>query len=226
MKFLPKAVEDRFLMARFAWTRRLADRRPEEVWPGIGDVDVTVRPFAGRFGNVSPYELLVLCAVARWTRAAALFEFGTYDGRTTWHLVHNCPDAHLWTLDLPPDHADRFRAQHHQMPGKMDTVVVGGRFAGTPEATRIEQLHGDSLQFDAAPYRGRIDFCFVDAGHDHEHVLRDTENALTMTRPGGSIFWHDYSPWWPGLQRCLDDLSRRLPLFRVEGTALAAVRLP
>ncbi len=226
MHYLPKVVEDPLLGIRFAWTRRLPDRRPEEVWPGIESATLTVRPFTGRFGNVAPYELLVLCAVAQWTRAANLFEFGTYDGRTTWHLARNCPQARLWTLDLPPDHAARFRAQHHQAVGKMDSVVIGGQFAGTPEAARIEQLYGDSLHFDPEPLRGRIDFCFVDAGHDHEHICRDTENALAMTRPGGTIFWHDYSRWWPGVQKCLDALAGRLPLCRIAETALAAVRVP
>ena len=47
-----------------------------------------------------------------------------------------------------------------------------------------------------------------------------------MVRPGGTIFWHDYSRWWPGVQRCLDELSRDLPVFRVFDTALAALRRP
>ncbi len=54
---------------------------------------------------------------------------------------------------------------------------------------------------------------------------RDTENALEMAAPGGVIFWHDYSRWWPGVQKVLDDLAGRLPVFRVEGTSLAAVQL-
>jgi hypothetical protein len=105
-------------------------------------------------------------------------------------------------------------------------VIAGAQFAGTPEAWQIQQLYADSLVFDPEPYCNRMALCFIDAGHCYEHVCRDTANALVMVKPGGTIFWHDYSRWWPGVQACLDRLSRRLPVFRVAETALAAVRLP
>jgi predicted O-methyltransferase YrrM len=176
---------------------------------------------------VKRYELLVLCAVARHTGARRLFEFGTFDGLTTWHLAANAgPEARVWTFDLPLDHSARSFAGHDRSVGKIHGVGVGSRFAGTPEAARIEQLYGDSLHFDPGPYRGAMDFCFIDAGHGYEHVRRDTANALAMVRPGGTIFWHDYSRWWPGVQRCLDELSREQPVFRVFDTALAALRRP
>ena len=105
-------------------------------------------------------------------------------------------------------------------------MTVGSRFAGTSEADRIEQLYGDSLAFDPMPYRGTMDFCFIDASHEYQHVRRDTESALAMVRPGGVIFWHDYSRWWPGVQKCLDDLSAEQPVFRVQDTALAGLCVP
>jgi hypothetical protein len=132
----------------------------------------------------------------------------------------------VWTLDLPPDHPARSYPGHDRSVGKIYGETVGAQFAGTAEAARVEQLYGDSLDFDAGPYRGLMDFCFVDASHEYEHVRRDTANALAMVRPGGTIFWHDYSRWWPGVQKCLDDLSRELPLFRVFDTALAALVRP
>jgi hypothetical protein len=219
MKILPYDLERPLRGLCFRLTRRLADRPPCEVWPGLEPVPVLLCPFAERFGNVKRYELLVLCAVARHLGARTLFEFGTFDGLTTWHLAANCgPDARLWTLDLPPEHPERI--------ARRNGVAVGARFAGTEEGDRIEQLFGDSLTFNPEAYRGLVDFCFIDANHDHDHVCRDTNSALVMVKPGGVIFWHDYSRWWPGVQRCLDDLSRRLPVFRVEDTSLAALQVP
>jgi len=127
---------------------------------------------------------------------------------------------------VPPDHPVRTGSPHNRTRSGPPGGIVGCRFAGTAEGERIQQLLEDSLRFDPAPYRGRIDMAFIDAGHDYEHVLRDTQNALAMVRPGGAILWHDYSCWWPGVQKCLDDLSRDLPVFRVSGTALAALRVP
>jgi predicted O-methyltransferase YrrM len=212
---------------RFRLTRRLRDREPSDLWPGIERICVRQRPYADRFGNVKPHELTLLCALARLLRPRAIFEFGTFDGLTAWHLAANAGlRARVWTLDLPPDHPARFAQQHDRSVGAIQGVAVGSKFIDTPQAARISQLFGDSLQFDPTPFRNSIDLCFIDAGHFYEHVRCDTENALQMMRPGGVIVWHDYSRWWPGVQRCLDDLSRRLPVCRVAGTALAALQLP
>jgi predicted O-methyltransferase YrrM len=163
----------------------------------------------------------------RWPRLKSRFELGPFDGLSTWHLAANgAPGVQIWTLDLPPDHPARSRTEHDRSVGKIRGVTVGRHFRDTLEGSRITQLYGDSLTFDPGPLRGRMDLCFIDAGHGYEHVRRDTANALVMVRPGGTIFWHDYSRWWPGVQRCLDELSQRLPVFCVAETSLAALTVP
>jgi hypothetical protein len=227
MRYLPFAVESPLRGLKFRLSRRLSTRHATEIWPGLEATAISVRPFAGCSCNVKQHELEVLCAVARHTGARQLFEFGTFDGLTAWHLALNCgPDARVWTLDLPLGHPARFSAGYARSADKIYGSAVGAKFASTEEAERVEQLYADSLEFDAEPYRGRMDFCFVDASHEYEHVRRDTANALAMVRPGGVIFWHDYSRWWPGVQKCLDTLSGELPLFRVFNTALAALVRP
>ena len=227
MLLLRYEVERLVRGVRFRLTRRLPDRDPADVWPGIEAAAVVQRPFAARFGNLKPHELTLLCAVANLTRPRGVFEFGTFDGLTAWHLARNAgPDCRVWTLDLPPDHPARFADEHDRSVGDVRGVVPGAAFAGTPEARQITQLFGDSLDFDPSPLERAIDFCLIDAGHGYGHVRADTDNALRMVRPGGVIFWHDYSRWWPGVQRCLDEQSCELPVFRVFDTALAALRRP
>jgi hypothetical protein len=224
MRLVPYRVESPLQGLRFRLSKKLTDRDPQEVWPGINNVAVTLRPFSGRFGNLKRYELMVLCAVAKYTAARAVFEFGTFDGLTTWHLAANSdPDARVWTLDLPLHHPARRAPYYDRGVGKIQGITVGQHYQGTSEAGRIQQLYEDSLLFDPQPFHQQMDFCFIDASHEYEHVCRDTENALKMVRAGGVIFWHDYSRWWPGVQKCLDDLSGALPVFRVAETALAAV---
>jgi hypothetical protein len=227
MNLLPYPVERRLRGLKFRLTQKLPVRRPTDVWPGIDTTAVTLRPFAGLFGNIQRYEMMVLCAVARHVGAKALFEFGTFDGLTTWHLAANTgPESHVWTLDLPLDHPARFQAEHDRTVGKIYAVQVGRQWVGTEEAGRIEQLFGDSLEFDASPFLRRIDFCFIDASHEYQHVCRDTANALYMVRRGGAIFWHDYSRWWPGVQKCLDELASEWPVFCIQETSLAALCVP
>jgi predicted O-methyltransferase YrrM len=212
---------------RFRLTRRLADRTPTELWPGIDKVVIRQRPFASRFGNVKPHELTILCALVRLLRPVHLFEFGTFDGLTAWHLLRNAGgNSRLWTLDLPLDHPVRQAKRHDRSVGKVQGITVGHHYRNTPEESRVTQLYQDSLQFDPAPYRESIDFCFIDAGHEFAHVSCDTRNALEMMRPGGVIVWHDYSRWWRGVQRCLDELSKQMPVFRLTNTALAVTQLP
>jgi len=229
MNMFPYMVDRKLQGLRFRISRRLPERQPTEVWSGIDTVRVELAPFAGRFGNVKRYELMVLCAAVKHLQARNIFEFGTFDGLTTWHLAANAgAESRVWSLDLPLDHPARFRTGpgYDRAVGKIGGVTNGGFFHGTREAERIQQVYGDSLEFDPEPYRGQVDFCFIDAGHGYEHVSRDTANALLMVRPGGTIFWHDYSRWWPGVQRCLDELSQQLPVFFVADTALGALQMP
>jgi predicted O-methyltransferase YrrM len=210
---------------RFRLTRRLPTHDAADVFPGIDRVEIAHQPLVGRSANLKPHELALLCAAVRWSKSRALFEFGTFDGRTAWHLARNAgPGAKVWTLDLPMDHPARFAPGHDRRVGRVNGIPVGEKFAETPESGRITQLYCDSLEFDPMPFEGTIDFCFIDGGHGYEHVHSDTANALRMIKPGGLIFWHDYSRWWPGVQRCLDECAATLPVFRVEGTALAALQ--
>lgn len=224
---IPYVIESFARRVRFRLTRKLLSREPLDVWPAVSQTRLVLRPFANRFGNVKLDELIVISAIAQSLQARKLFEFGTFDGLTTWHLASNCgPMARIWTLDLPLDHPARKAVGHDRRVGKISGTMVGQHFQGTAEQQQIEQLFGDSLQFDPSPYRQQMDFVFVDAGHGYENVRKDTESALEMTRPGGVILWHDYSRWWPGVQRVLDNLSRRLPVFRIAGTSLGALQVP
>jgi predicted O-methyltransferase YrrM len=209
---------------RFKLSRRLPTRTPHEVWPALSDMTIRSRPFSARFGNVKLNEVMLLCAVVKSIKAQRIFEFGTFDGLTTWHLAANSTSpSTVYTLDLPIDHRSRQTKQHDRDVGKIQGVVLGKWFHETDEEQRIVQLFGDSIHFDISPYRQTIDFCFIDASHEFHHVMRDTESALSMVVPGGVIFWHDYSRWWPGVQKCLDDLSRSLPVVRIAETSLAAL---
>jgi len=187
------------------------------------DTPVLLREPASRDGNVTILELLVLARLVRERAPRALFEIGTFDGRTTLNLAANSPaDAVVYTLDLPPDLApslDLALAERKYV----DKAVSGARFLGTDLAPKIRQLLGDSATFDFGPYAA--DFIFVDASHAYEYVLSDSRRALQMLRGGrGTIVWHDYSEW-EGVTRALNTLARDVPPFAalrwIEGTTLA-----
>ena len=197
----------------------------------IGEAaELTLYQIAARPGNTSLTEQIVLARQVESRQPRALFEFGTFDGRTSLNLVaHAAPDAHLYTLDLPAEQAPLFPLETGEQ-AFVDKPESGTRFLGTRWATQITCLQGDSATFDFSPYDGSIDLVFVDASHAYPYVKSDSLQALRLLRPGGGlIVWHDYSRDWPGVIRALDELHRAggpfAGLQRVEGTTLVVLQL-
>jgi hypothetical protein len=153
----------------------------------------------------------------------AVFEFGTYDGLTALHLAMNAPgSARVFTLDLDP--ADPLRREAADDTYYTRDIPVGQQFQGTEFARKIQQLFGNSVAFDAATFAKKVDFLFVDGGHDYEVVACDSRKALEMVAPGGTVFWHDYSFVHEGVYTCLNELSTAIPLQQIAGTALVCYR--
>lgn len=195
-----------------------------------GDTALSFRDFEGQDGNVSPLELIVLSALVRKKKPRALFEFGTFDGRTTLHLALNAPqNARIFTLDLPDDKVAEARRNPDGDVKFAGKVAVGFRYKGTLQEHSITELKGDSLHFDFSPYARSIDFAFIDGAHSFSYVMSDTKNALAMLAEGGIILWHDCRPSCAGVTRALnkffaEDL-RFKNLRRIRGTNLAILFL-
>jgi predicted O-methyltransferase YrrM len=160
------------------------------------------------YWNVSLHELYLLSCLARAIQAKNIFEIGTYDGATSLQLARACPEATIWTIDLP--------AEQCQSSG----FTPGERFHGLPEAEHIRQLVGSSLTFDFSPYEGKQDLVFVDASHKYENVKQDSQTALRLVRPGGVIVWDDYLTW-PGVKRAIEELLPRYPIQHLDSTKFA-----
>ena len=181
-------------------------------------------------GNVSERELVTICRIVRAAAPVELFEFGTFDGRTTLNLAANSPtNAQVHTIDLPRERVEDSASPIHSHEVRYaDKPSSGSRFAGTDSAGRIDQLYGDTGTFDFTPWYGKIDFVFVDASHTYEYVINDSLHAMRMLRGGhGTILWHDYGRW-DGVTRALNQLRTREQFFAnlnlIEGTTLAYLK--
>jgi hypothetical protein len=195
---------------------------------------VVVRDLAPDVGHISLIESAVLARLVRARGAKRIFEFGTFDGRTTLDLACNAePDARVFTLDLPPGHDGRSTAAP-LAPAEGALVRARPerrRFEGLPEADRIVSLTGDSATFDFAPYERSMDLVFVDGSHSFEYALGDSRTALSLVKPGGLVVWHDYgAQGWPGVVRALDALHDEGGEFsglrHVDGTTLVILERP
>jgi hypothetical protein len=186
------------------------------------DTPVVLLDPVGRDGNVSLLELLILARLVAARQPDAVFEIGTFDGRTTLNLAANTR-GHVFTLDLPAAQVDATHLPLHRGDASyISKAASGERFAGRREAERITQVFGDSATLDFSPWQGRIDFVFIDGAHSRDYVLSDTQRALRLLRPaGGVIVWHDYDSW-DGVTLALHEIARGgLPLQRIAETSLA-----
>lgn len=184
-------------------------------------------------GGTSDREAWVLATLARHART--VFEFGTATGRTTWLLARNSPPgARVTTLTLAPDETGKYQTE----PGDTAAAARAARaesghrsflYSGTDVEVKVEQLYGDSKEFDPTRWSGRCDLVFVDGSHAYSYVLNDSEKALEMVAPGGLVLWHDYRDRWAttrDVYRALNLLRANLPLVHLAGTSLVAFRRP
>lgn len=203
----------------------LKERELSEI---IGDRNigspVLIENWVYRQGNVSLYELYCLCLITKAIEPAAIFEIGTFDGRTTLHFALNSPaSTRINTLDLPPENLKTVKLKldegDPQLVDKKD-FSIGQNFLNRPEQSKIIQHLSDSASFDYSQFAVGIDLFFVDGAHSYEYVKCDTENAFGTLKVGGFLLWHDYGNVLD-VTRYLNKLSGEMPIFRIKHTSIA-----
>ena len=171
-------------------------------------------------GNVTLEELYVICAIAGHAKPKTLVEIGTFDGRTTLNLANNCPEATVYTLDLPREE----RGDYFQ-----DSVLRFSQQSYASSAKRIITLYGDSKTFDFSFLAKQVDFVFVDGAHTRDYAENDSTLAFdVLGKPGTTVVWHDYKTW-DGVTLALNNLrklGRDVELYNIRGTALVVGQIP
>ena len=74
------------------------------------------------------------------------------------------------------------------------------------------------MTFRAEKWIDRADLIYIDGGHSLPCITRDTENALRVLAPDGTIVWDDYFHLYPDVVSYLDDLADRYPMHAIAGT--------
>lgn len=146
-------------------------------------------------GNVSLYELFCINQLAVKHCPRAIWEIGTFDGRTTLNLAANSPEnALVYTLDLPREMINDtalsiLSGERHYV----EKESSGKRFKNHPSSEKIVQKYGDSATFDFSSFAGAMDMVFIDGSHAYDYVRNDTDIAIKLIKSsGGIILWHDY----------------------------------
>ena len=199
-------------------------RATEVAFIGRGQYDVA--------GGTSDAEAWILAVLAKGARR--IFEFGTCTGKTTYLFARNAPsDAIITTVTLGPGDVQRYQRGAHDSRQETRFAMEESAFteflySHTDVECKIVQLFADSKELDVAPWRRSMDIVFIDGSHAYSYVVSDSSKAMEMVAAGGLILWHDYAgrSHAPGAYRALNELARRTPLVRIEGTSLIAYRQP
>lgn len=175
-------------------------------------------------------ELAYLALVAAAVQPKLVFEFGTFRGRTALNFALNSPpECRVFTLDLSVEDRDTALVQ----VSEADSAIIrrsrtGIDYEGRDISAKIQQLYGDSTQFDFRPFYGQVDLVFVDGGHAYEVARSDTRNALAMARPGGVVIWDEfanYGDYHDVLRAVLDEVPAD-QVVQLGNTQLAVYRKP
>ena len=112
-----------------------------------------------------------------------IFEFGTFEGFTTYYLFRACPFGKIYTLDLPLD------AKHNEHPKEF----LGHHYKSN-QCNTVIQILEDSKKFDPVKHDIQpCDLVLVDGDHSMEGVENDCSKGLVMLRSGGILILHDYT---------------------------------
>jgi hypothetical protein len=194
------------------------------LFPNPGTLEVKIKDLGrARDGDIRVEELFLLSLMAQHLRPKKIFEFGTFDGRTTLHFALNTePGARIYTLDLPDIPPSEIKLEYASGYENLPYITkrkIGNEYTDMDVSYKITQLFGDSATFDFSDFHNAMDLVFVDAGHSYEYVKSDTLNAFKMLKPGGTIIWHDYNNH-PGVTTWLDEFSSLKKLHWIRGTWL------
>lgn len=186
--------------------------------------------FDSRYGNINLLESLALSYIVHAAEPRTVFEIGTFDGFSTYHLAKNSgKDTRVYTLNLPVEEgaAENFSPYSlieyrgdSSTHAELSDRGLGSIYKATDVAYKVTQLFGDSLTYDYTPFVGQMDLIFIDGGHSYRHVSSDTENALRMVSDRGIIVWHDFNAQHRDVHRFLRRLGKRKKLYHILDTRL------
>jgi hypothetical protein len=195
--------------------------KPEQLFPELYHQQVSMLDVGSRPSGTTFFESYLMACLVKFLRARTIFEFGTFEGRTTLQLALNAPEeATIYTLDLPEcSPTTRFDLSCPK-EASLRKLPIGGLFQHHVESGKIKQLLGDSATVSFEPFRGKVDFIFIDGDHGMNYVKSDSENALSMLSPRGLVLWHDYGGRWPDVARYLQEFAVHHKLHHLAGTSL------
>lgn len=125
-------------------------------------------------------------------------EVGVQFGKTASYLLLRFPGLTLYLVDCYDDAVSRC---HPTVPA--EAVWGHAMIAVSPYGDRAKWRRGLSIEMAAGFPDNCLDFCFVDAAHDHDSCAADIAAWRRKVRHGGVLAGHDFSSRFRGVQRAV-----------------------
>jgi len=197
--------------------------RPHKVLDLVKNDERIVKIYLPDINGLMCLETAILQSLIKIIKPKMALEIGTYLGVQTFNMAASMEKvSKLYTLDLDKASFKLANVCNQDIPWVLTHLSNEDKlaFLGTCEEEKITRLYGDSTKFDFSPYYGKMNFIFVDGGHDNETLNSDTINAFKLidkTKPY-CICWHDYGNKNYDVTGYLDKLSNKINIFHIEET--------
>lgn len=127
-------------------------------------------------------------------------EVGCFAGKTTMLLANLCAGtvyAVDWFNSINPGNGENwYDPSQYGMTDPSYRALFEKNLSDHIQAGKVEVCATESHlgAIHLASIGAKLDFCFIDAGHDYMNCRRDIESYLPLVKQGGIIGGHDYFP--------------------------------
>lgn len=167
-----------------------------KIFPGISSVK-TKKYHSYTKGELDSSNLIIVNKIVKYLEPQIIVEIGTYRGRTTYNMAKNSIKSKIITIDIADIETNIFSGV--DMKYHLSKDEVGTLYKGSEVEDRITQIYSDSLsiecqlQLDQQLGNNKIDFAFIDGGHDYDSVRHNFEELiLPRLNIGGVVIFDDY----------------------------------
>lgn len=116
----------------------------------------------------------------------------------------------FWTWGLEKSDKERDLKMKYGYPQVYYTFLKNMRELGHGDVVCPLPLPSAQAAEVLRYYGVKADIVYVDAAHEYEAVAQDIGGYWELLREGGVMFGDDYSQYWPGVVRAVDEASARL----------------
>jgi hypothetical protein len=154
----------------------------------------------------------VVAGLCQSIDARTYVEVGCREGRTTGHVLAQCPDLRAIAIDpwcAQPACEDVSRETYVDWDFAKIEAEFWKNVGDNKGRCKMIRMTGASVASgwshdDVDPvYRDYADVVFIDALHDYESVKQDIALWWPLVRPGRYLCGHDFNHKWPGVERAV-----------------------